>query len=53
MIETYNTHHHCHNHIRGMKVIELLPLESSIDDAFDEENRSALFTTEQLIIYRT
>ncbi len=32
-----------------MKVIELLPLESSIDYAFDEENRSAydLFTTEQ------
>ena len=36
-----------------MKVIEVLPLESSIDDAFDEENRSAydLFTTEQPIIY--
>jgi len=38
-----------------MKVIKFLPLESSIDDAFDEEKRSAydLFTTEQPIICRT
>lgn len=39
--------------LRGIKVINFLFLESSIDDAVDDENRFAydLFTTEQPIIY--